>query len=105
MSILNDVPCGGFALPTSTEHEKPPRNVLLSLKFNLTFEMRLFGFPAAVLALAGAVQSVALEKLDLLTDLQEQVMENLKAAEANGTLEKRGPCNIFNAAVRRDWYD
>ncbi|KAJ4364847.1 hypothetical protein N0V95_000596 [Ascochyta clinopodiicola] len=65
--------------------------------------MRVFGLPTAVLALAGVVQSAAVEKRDLLADLQEQTMKNLKAAEANGTLEKRGSCNIFNAAVRRDW--
>jgi tyrosinase len=78
---------------------------LFALESNFNFKMRLFGFPTAVLALAGAVQSAAVEKRDLLADLQDQTMENLKAAEANGTLEKRGSCNIFNAAVRRDWYD
>jgi tyrosinase len=66
--------------------------------------MRLSGFPAAVLALAGVVQSAAIEKRDLLSDLQNQAIENLKAAEANGTLTKRGDCKISNASVRRDWY-
>ncbi|TID03838.1 Tyrosinase ustQ [Colletotrichum higginsianum] len=40
---------------------------------------------------------------DILADLQAQALENLKAAEANGTLSKRGGCNLFNAQVRRDW--
>ncbi|KAK1711415.1 hypothetical protein BDP67DRAFT_406263 [Colletotrichum lupini] len=39
---------------------------------------------------------------DVLADLQAQAMESLKAAEANGTISKRG-CNLFNASVRRDW--
>lgn len=67
--------------------------------------MRIFGFPTVILVLAGVAQAAAVEKRDLLTDLQDQTMENLKAAEANGTLERRGSCNILNAAVRRDWYN
>ncbi|KAF6806351.1 FAD binding domain containing protein [Colletotrichum musicola] len=40
----------------------------------------------------------------ILADLQAQAMENLRKAEANGTLSKRdGSCNILNAQVRRDW--
>jgi tyrosinase len=66
--------------------------------------MRLSGFPAAVLALAGVAQSAVIEKRDLLSDLQNQAIENLKAAEANGTLAKRAGCNIANASIRRDWY-
>lgn len=40
---------------------------------------------------------------DVLAELQAQAMENLKTAEANGTLSKRGSCNLTNAQVRRDW--
>ncbi|KAI8257254.1 Tyrosinase-like protein orsC [Colletotrichum sp. SAR11_239] len=40
---------------------------------------------------------------DVLAELQVQAMENLKTAEANGTLSKRGSCNLMNAQVRRDW--
>ncbi|KAI4626617.1 hypothetical protein J4E83_003769 [Alternaria metachromatica] len=65
--------------------------------------MRLSGLPTALLAFAGAAQSLAVEKRDLLSDLQNQALENLKAAEKNGTLEKRGSCSIFNASVRKDW--
>jgi tyrosinase len=89
----------------STKHTNLLGTFPFALKFDFNFKMRLFGFPTAVLALAGVVQSAAVEKRDLLTYLQAQTMENLKAAEANGTLEKRGSCNIFHAAVRRDWYD
>lgn len=63
----------------------------------------------AVLSLAvvacGAPLDTPLEARDagdVLADLQVQAMENLKAAEANGTISKRG-CNLFNASVRRDW--
>jgi hypothetical protein len=105
MDVLNGIPCGSFLFQPSTEHTNLLRTFPFALKSNFNFKMRLFGFPTAVLALTGVVKSVAVEKRDLLTDLQDQTMENLKAAEANGTLGKRGSCNIFNAAVRRDWYD
>ena len=65
--------------------------------------MRFIGLQTAILALASIAQSAAVEKRDLLSDLQSQAMENLKAAEKNGTLEKRGGCTIANASIRRDW--
>jgi tyrosinase len=65
--------------------------------------MRLSSLPTALLAFAGAAQSLAVEKRDLLSDLQNQALENLKAAEKNGTLERRGSCSILNASVRKDW--
>jgi tyrosinase len=65
--------------------------------------MRFCSLPTAVLAFAGAVQSPAVEKRDLLSDLQNQALENLKAAEKNGTLEKSGGCSILTATVRKDW--
>jgi tyrosinase len=65
--------------------------------------MRFRDFPTAVLALAGTVQSLVIEKRDLLSDLQNRALENLKAAEKNGTLERRGECSIFTATVRKDW--
>ncbi|GKT41954.1 tyrosinase-like protein orsC [Colletotrichum spaethianum] len=39
----------------------------------------------------------------ILADLQAQAMENLKAAEADGTISKREGCNLSNAFVRKDW--
>jgi tyrosinase len=65
--------------------------------------MRFSCLPTTVLAFAGAVQSLAVEKRDLLSDLQNQALENLKAAEKNGTLEKRAGCSILTATVRKDW--
>jgi tyrosinase len=65
--------------------------------------MRFSALPAAILALASVVQSAAVEKRDLLQDLQDQAIAALKEAESNGTLEKRGSCTIANAAIRRDW--
>ncbi|KAI4948928.1 hypothetical protein J4E91_005390 [Alternaria rosae] len=65
--------------------------------------MRLSSLSTALLAFASAAQSLAVERRDLLSDLQNQALENLKAAEKNGTLEKRGSCSIFNASVRKDW--
>ena len=44
--------------------------------------MRLSSLPTALLAFAGAAQSLAVEKRDLLSDLQNQALENLKAAAA-----------------------
>lgn len=64
--------------------------------------MRLFGIPIALTALAAVVQSAALEKRDLLQDLQDQAIEALKAAESNGIITKRAECSIFNAGVRKD---
>jgi tyrosinase len=65
--------------------------------------MRFHDFPTAVLALAGTVQSLVIEKRDLLSDLQNRDLENLKAAEKNGTLERTGECSISTATVRKDW--
>jgi tyrosinase len=65
--------------------------------------MRVSGLPAAILALVSVVQSVALEKRDLLQDLQDQALTALREAEANGTLAKRGGCSLSKATVRRDW--
>ncbi|CAN9439131.1 unnamed protein product [Alternaria alternata] len=65
--------------------------------------MRFHDFPTAVLALAGTVQSLVIEKRDLLSDLQNRALENLKAAEKNGTLERVGECSISTATVRKDW--
>lgn len=65
--------------------------------------MRFYGISAVVLALTSVVSSAALvPRDDLLTDLQNQAMEALKQAEANGTLEKRS-CSLSNAYARRDW--
>ena len=65
--------------------------------------MRLVSLPTAILALASIAQSAVIEKRDLLADLQSQAIENLKEAEKNGALQKRGSCTIANASVRRDW--
>lgn len=61
----------------------------------------------ASLVFASAVQGIALEKRDLLNDLQAKAFENLKSVEQEqqdgNPLEKRRGCSIFNAAVRKDW--
>jgi tyrosinase len=65
--------------------------------------MRFLTVSAALCAVSGVVQAAAVEKRDLLQDLQNQAMSNLEEAEENGTLQKRGGCSLFNAAVRKDW--
>ena len=75
--------------------------MLLRSKF--TDKMRFSALPAAILALTSVVQSAAVEKRDLLQDLQDQAIAALKEAECNGTLEERRSCTIANAAIRRDW--
>ncbi|KAH7083569.1 hypothetical protein FB567DRAFT_87419 [Paraphoma chrysanthemicola] len=57
---------------------------------------------SAVLALVCIGESAVLQSRDLLQDLQNQAIEALKAAEANGALERRS-CSISNAGIRRDW--
>ncbi|KAF2999498.1 hypothetical protein E8E13_008840 [Curvularia kusanoi] len=64
--------------------------------------MRFFTLSAAVAALAALSEAAALQPRDLLQDLQNQALDNLKEAESNGTLTKRS-CSVFNAGVRRDW--
>jgi tyrosinase len=64
--------------------------------------MHLPSLSAVVLALASTIQGAALQPRDLLQDLQNQAMQNLKDAETNGTLSKRS-CTLRNAVVRRDW--
>lgn len=62
--------------------------------------------PVAVLALASAVAAAAVEKRDLIQDLQTQAFEALREAEASGApVAARGSskCSIRNADVRRDW--
>lgn len=65
--------------------------------------MRFSVLPTAVLALSGLAQSAAVQKRDLLQDLQNQAIEALKEVESNGTVSKRAECSIFNASVRKDW--
>lgn len=67
--------------------------------------MRLSTLSAALVAVTGVVQAVAVEKRDLLADLQSQALGNLEEAEAeaNATVAKRNGCSIFNARVRKDW--
>lgn len=65
--------------------------------------MRFLGFPTAVLALASVVESAALQRRDVIQDLQDQAIAALKEAETNGTLGRRSSCSIFNAPVRRNW--
>lgn len=71
--------------------------------FTTAVKMRFFGVPTAVLALAGVVQSAALQPRDLLQDLQDQAIAALKEAEANGTVGKRSSCSVFNAPARKNW--
>ncbi|EUC29314.1 hypothetical protein COCCADRAFT_40308 [Bipolaris zeicola 26-R-13] len=65
--------------------------------------MRFLGFPTAVLALASVVESAALQRRDVIQDLQNQAIAALKEAETNGSLERRSSCSVFNAPVRRNW--
>jgi len=74
---------------------------LLSLEF--IDKMRFSGISAIALALASVASSAALKpRNDLLADLQNQAMEALKQAEAEGTLGKRS-CSLSNAYARRNW--
>jgi tyrosinase len=57
---------------------------------------------AAILALASFAQAAALQPRDLLQDLQNQALANLKAAESSNPIAKRS-CSVFNASARRDW--
>jgi tyrosinase len=52
----------------------------------------------AILAVAGVAQSAALQKRDLLKDLQDQAIDALKKAQSEGA-----SCNLSNASVRRNW--
>ncbi|KAJ5064834.1 hypothetical protein J3E74DRAFT_461510 [Bipolaris maydis] len=65
--------------------------------------MRFLGVPIAVLALASVVESAALQRRDVIQDLQDQAIAALKEAETNGNLERRSSCSVFNAPVRRNW--
>jgi tyrosinase len=64
--------------------------------------MHLASFSSAVLALTSTVYAAALQPRDLLQDLQDQALQNLKEAEANGTVAK-GNCSLANATIRQDW--
>jgi len=65
--------------------------------------MRFHDLPTAFLALAGVVQSAALDKRDLLQDLQDQAIEALKGQESSGAVVRRS-CSLSSASVRKDWY-
>ncbi|KAJ0275979.1 hypothetical protein CBS470a_011029 [Colletotrichum nupharicola] len=59
---------------------------------------------ANFLAVLGLCASPALAiEGDELSDIQAQAIEALQAVERDGTLGKRGGCNLFNARVRKDW--
>jgi tyrosinase len=64
--------------------------------------MYLSGISAAVLALSGITQAAVLQPRDLLQDLQNQALQNLKEAELSGILAKRS-CSLSNAGIRQDW--
>ncbi|KAG9197767.1 hypothetical protein G6514_001047 [Epicoccum nigrum] len=64
--------------------------------------MLLFNLSAVVAALAALSNAAALQPRDLLEDLQNTALENLKQEESNSTITKRS-CSVFNAGVRRDW--
>lgn len=76
----------------------PPADTMHPVKV-----MALLGFSAVTSAAPLDTPLEARDAGDILAELQAQAMENLKVAEANGTLSKRGSCNLFNANVRRDW--
>lgn len=65
--------------------------------------MWLSYLPIAILALASVAQSAALEKRDLLQDLQDQAIDALKQAESKGAGKRGTACNLSNASVRRNW--
>lgn len=66
--------------------------------------MLLFNLSAVVAALAALSNAAALQPRDLLEDLQNAALANLKQEESNSTITKRS-CSVFNSGVRRDWYD
>lgn len=66
--------------------------------------MRTSTLLTAGVALIGIGQSAAVEKRDLLQDLQARAIEALKAAESKNIGTKRADCTLDNASVRKDWY-
>ncbi|KAH7067656.1 hypothetical protein BKA63DRAFT_479709 [Paraphoma chrysanthemicola] len=64
--------------------------------------MRFLVLSTQLLAAINTACCATLQQRDLLQDLQNQAIEALKAAESNGTLDRRS-CGIANASVRRDW--
>lgn len=65
--------------------------------------MRFSTLSFGLFSLTGVVLSAAVEKRDLLQDLQNQALQALKEAESSGTIAKRDGCTIHNAVARRDW--
>jgi hypothetical protein len=65
--------------------------------------MWLLSLPTAFFALTSVVYCAALEKHDLLQELQHKAIEALKRAESNGTITNSTGCSVSNAAVRKDW--
>lgn len=61
--------------------------------------MHLPNYSAVVLAFASVAQSAALQKRELLQDLQQQAIQNLKESGSNS-----GTCTVENASIRQDWY-
>lgn len=56
-------------------------------------------------ALLGVAHAAAVEKRDLLQDLQSQAMEALKIAESGSVATRGARCTLENASVRKDWYE
>jgi tyrosinase len=65
--------------------------------------MRSSFFTSAYLALACVVQSAAVEKRDLLQDLQSRAIEALKEKNFNAKIANDAECTLENAATRKDW--
>ncbi|KAH4022428.1 hypothetical protein HBI09_169210 [Parastagonospora nodorum] len=64
--------------------------------------MHICNIPLAIAALASIAQGAVLQPRDLLQNLQDQALQNLKEAQSNGSIAKRS-CSLSTAAVRRDW--
>jgi tyrosinase len=65
--------------------------------------MRSSFFTTAYLSLACVVQSAAVEKRDLLQDLQSRAIEALKEQRSNGITSNGTGCTLENSATRQDW--
>lgn len=53
-------------------------------------------------ALASIAQGAVLQSWDLLQNLQDQALQNLRETQSNSSIAKRGR-SLSTAAVRRDW--
>lgn len=73
-----------------------------SVHLTISCTMHLIPASSVILAFVSLAQAAARQPRDLLQDLQNQAIANLKEVELNSNAAKRS-CSVFNASARRDW--